>query len=131
MNIIRLKKDQEIVSTLEKELSKMNISSGFLWGIGALSSAELMVYKLDSKKYFSKKISGTFEVLSLMATITKGVDKKIMIHPHIVLAGEDFKCIGGHLKQGIVAATLEIAIAKSRREVERYFDKKIGLNLIK
>jgi hypothetical protein len=131
MKIIKLQKGDRIVATLEEKLAQMKIDSGFLWGIGAISSAELMAYKLDSKKYLSKKISGTYETLSFMATITKGIDRYVMIHPHIVLADENFNCLGGHLKEGIVAATLEIAILSSEQKLERYYDKKIGLNLIK
>jgi hypothetical protein len=131
MKIIRLKKGDRIVATLEKELARMKIKSGFLWGLGAVSSAELMAYDLKTKKYFSKKVDGTYEVISFMAIITKGIDGNITIHPHITLANEKFNCLGGHLKEGTVAATLEVAILESKQKVERYFDQEIGLNLIK
>ena len=131
MKIIKLKRGDKIVRTIESKLEGFGITSGFLWGLGAVSEAELMLYKLENKKYFSKKFKGSFEVVSLTATITRGIDKKVMIHPHIVIADENFRCSGGHLKEGMVAATLEVSILKSKQELKRYFDKNIGLNLIK
>ena len=131
MHIVRLKKGDRIVATIEAELDRLKIKAGFLWGLGAISEVELMVYDLKDKSYSSKIFKGVFEVTSFSATITKGVDKPVMIHPHIVISGKDFNCYGGHLKEGIVAATLEVAIEKSSQKLERYADKHIGLNLIK
>lgn len=131
MRIIRLKRGDEIVGKLEEFLAKEKIYSGFIAGIGAVSSAELMLYKLGSKQYFSKKIKGEFEIASFSAVITRGIDKEVMIHPHIIICDKSFRSFGGHLKQGIVAATFEAVILKSSEKVERYFDKTIGLNLIK
>lgn len=131
MDIIRLKKGDKLVSTIESELERLKIDSGFLWGLGAVSEAELMVYDLENKSYSSKIFKGIFEVASFSATITKGMGKPVMIHPHIVISDHNFKCHGGHLKEGTVAATLEISIEQSSQKLERYFDKHIGLNLIK
>jgi len=131
MKIIKLKRGDKIVRTIESELEGLGITAGFLWGLGAISEAELMLYKLENKKYFSKKFKGSFEVVSFAATITQGIDKKVMIHPHIVISDESFRCYGGHLKEGTVAATLEVSILKSKQKLKRYFDKNIGLNLIK
>lgn len=131
MHIIRLKKGDRIVATIEAELDRLKIKAGFLWGLGAISEAELMVYDLKDKSYSSKVFRGVFEVTSFSATITKGMDKPVMVHPHIVISDKNFKCYGGHLKEGVVAATLEVAIEKSSQKLERYSDKHIGLNLIK
>ena len=132
MKIIKLKKGDKIVSTLEARLLEMDIATGFLWGLGAISDAELMIYNLETKEYATKKLSGTFEVVSFSATITEGMDgKKVMIHPHVILSKEDFSCVGGHLKEATVAATLEVGILESKEKLGRYHDKNIGLNLIK
>lgn len=131
MKIIKLKRGDKVVKTIESELEKLDITSGFLWGLGAISEAELMSYKLENKKYSSKIFKGSFEVVSFSATITKGIDKKVMIHPHIVISDDKFNCYGGHLKECTVAATLEVSILESEQNLERYFDKNIGLNLIK
>jgi len=131
VKIFKLKKGDKIVSSIESFLEAEKITCGTLWGLGAISEVELMVYDLEAKKYSSKILKGTFEVASFTATITKGMDKPVMIHPHIVVSDENFDCFGGHLKEGTVAATLEISVVKSDQALTRYFDKNIGLNLIK
>lgn len=132
MKIIHLKKGDLVVKTLEEKLVGAGVSSGFLWGLGAVSKAELMLYDLERKKYSSRKLTGAFEVVSLSAVISKEMEgKKVMIHPHIVLSDKTFHCFGGHLKEAVVAATLEVAVFKSKDMVTRYFDKNIGLNLLK
>ncbi len=128
---MKLKKGDKIVKSIEDYLIKHNIYAGYLCGLGALSDVELMLYDLKNKKYHSMKYSGSFEISSFSAIITKGIEKPAMIHPHIVVSDDRFNCKGGHLKEGVVAATLEVCIFPSDQNLTRYFDKKIGLNLIK
>lgn len=131
IKINRLKKGQELISGITEYLQENEIKSGFVLALGAVSQAELMMYKLSSKEYFSRVFKGDFELVGFQATITLDEkDKEIMIHPHAIITNDRFEAFGGHLKEATVAATVEFAVIKSDQELKRYFDSKIGLNLI-
>jgi len=129
MKILRLKKGDLLVKSLEEKVG--NIASGVIVGIGALNWARLKIYNLNKKKYTEEKFNGPLELISFTATIAKSTEGKTGLHAHCVLSGEDFKAIGGHMEEAEVAATFEAVIIDSTKKVERYFDKDIGLNLIK
>jgi len=52
------------------------------------------------------------------------------IHAHIVVSDREMKAIGGHLKQGVVAATCEVVLHVFDGEIKRYSDEEIGLELL-
>ncbi len=131
MKIISLKKGDKVVESLTKIVSKEDIKSGLLVGLGALTEAQLMVYDLGTKSYSSKNLSGTLEVGNFTSIIAKDPQGQAHIHPHITLCDKDFNTYCGHLKEGIVGATLEIVIFESTQDIKRYEDSEIGLNLIK
>lgn len=129
MEVIRLKKGDFIVESLETKLR--NQPGGVVYGVGALSSASLMLYNLKDKSYCKKKINGPLEVCSFTAIVAKTPDGKIGLHAHIVVSSDDFICFGGHLEEAEVAATFEAVFIKSDQVLERKYSKQIGLNLLK
>jgi len=131
MKIISLKKDQEVVEEITKYINQNNIESGLVIGLGALSQAELMLYDLGSKEYISKTIQGPLEVGSFHGIIARDPQENHHVHPHIVLSDKDFSTYCGHLKRGVVGATLELVFFESDQKITRYEDSEIGLNLIK
>jgi hypothetical protein len=131
MKIIALKKGDRVVEKLTSLVDEAKIPSGLIIGLGALSCAELMVYKLEDKEYSSKSLSGSLEVGSFSAVIAHDPEGETHLHPHIVISNQDFETYAGHLKEGIVAATFEAVILENNEAVKRYRDSDIGLNLIK
>lgn len=131
MNISKLKKGDELLEGILEFVNSNEIKSGIVHGLGALSSAELMVYNLETKAYLEKKLEGCLEVGSFTAVIATGVDGKTMLHPHIVLCDENFTTYCGHVKSGTVAATFEFSVETSDNNLERYADSEIGLNLLR
>lgn len=123
---LRLEKGELVYETLFEFCQKNNIKAGFLWALGSVKDVVLAHYSPDSKKYSEEKFSQILEAASL-----KGVISKEKLHLHAVLSDDKMQTIGGHLKEAKVAATLEVAIFKSKGELERYFDEDIGLELLK
>lgn len=126
--VIRLEVGEEIVSSLDKFLSAQKISSAYFSGIGAVQSATLGFYNLKKKKYRWKNFVEC-EVVSLTGNVAM-LNGKPFIHAHMVLSDDKFNCYGGHLKEAVVGATLEIVLERLAARVERKFDKEIGLNLL-
>ncbi|MFH1855269.1 MAG: PPC domain-containing DNA-binding protein [bacterium] len=130
MTIFALKNKDKVVEKLTKYVEKNNIKSGVLLALGALEQADLMIYNLKTKKYLSKHLEGPIEVTNFIAVIGKDPEGNCHIHPHITLCDKSFKSFGGHLKEAVVGATLEVVVIESDQAIERYADSEIGLNLI-
>ncbi len=131
MKIFPLRRGDRVVASLTELVKKEDIKGGCFLGLGALSSAELMVYDLETKQYSSRKLEGALEVGNFISVIGRDPENNAHIHPHVTLSDRDFKTYCGHLKEGTVGATLEVILFESDQEIQRYADSEIGLNLIK
>ncbi|MDP2750919.1 MAG: DNA-binding protein [Nanoarchaeota archaeon] len=129
VHVIRLKKGEEIVSKLTDFCSANKISNGIVYAIGAVSAAELALYRLEDKKYFFKTFDEPMEICSLNGNVTL-LEKKPTLHLHIVLGDEQFETFGGHLKRAVVSATCEATIIELDSKIKRKYDEEIGLNLL-
>lgn len=127
--LLRLNKGEEIGKTLISFCQSLSIQSGFFQAIGGVSEAELGFYDLDKKEYSFKKFARTHEIVSLTGNVTS-IDSNPFVHMHTVLSDENFSCVGGHLKEGIVGATCEIYLVNFEKEITRSFDSEIGLKLL-
>tara|TARA_Y100000310_G_scaffold18735_2_gene18364 strand:- start:8453 stop:8872 length:420 start_codon:yes stop_codon:yes gene_type:complete len=127
--LIRLEKGEKIIETLTKFCKDNNINSGYLFAIGAISKAELAHYNLDNKEYSSKTFNEQLEVCSLTGNIAY-VEKELFLHIHIVLADNKMQTYAGHLKEGVVSATLEVILTLWDEKIERKHSEEIGLNLL-
>jgi hypothetical protein len=127
--VIRLERGEEILESLERFCEENRIKSGFFRGIGALKEAELGLYSLKEKKYWSRRFEQPLEITNLTGNISmfKG---KPFIHCHATLADKEMRAFGGHLKQGIVSPTCEIFLTEVKPEILRKKDEETGLNLL-
>jgi len=129
MLIGRLKRGDSLIEKLIEFVKDK--PSGVIVGLGALESLTVKTYDLSVKKYHEKSIEGPLEVGSFSAIVGKNVEGKMDIHPHIVASDKEFNTYSGHVDRAVVGATFEFFFARSDNEISRYFDKNIGLNLIK
>lgn len=126
---VKLYKDEDLFSCLEKLADQESFKVANLNGIGALKDVELGFYHLDKKEYHRKTFEGEYELLSMVGncSLLKG---KPFFHIHASLSGEDFSCFGGHLFGAKVAVTCEIELRTFPIEIERLPDEEVGLNLL-
>jgi hypothetical protein len=129
MEIYRLKNGDSLIDELKKFVSRKD--SGIIVGLGALENLTVKLYDLKLKKYQEKFIEGPLEIGSFTAIVAKDVQGNMDIHPHIVVCNREFRSFCGHVEKAIVGATFEFFYCKSNNAASRYFDKNIGLNLIK
>lgn len=123
--IIRLEQGEEILKTIKDFCDKNNIKSGYLSGIGACGEAEIALYSLEEKKYYDKKFTGDFEIVSLSGSIS---DENI--HLHVALGDHSFNMFGGHLKSAVISVTCEIMLIPGESPLSRIHDEKTGLRLL-
>lgn len=126
--LVRLEKGEDIVASLLDLAKKEKIKLASVNGLGALSYAEIGLYKLDEKKYYSNSYQGDFEIASLHGNLST-MDGDEYVHLHIIIADIDQKCFGGHLNKGIISATGEIFVDVIDGEVDR-FKGDNGINIL-
>ena len=123
------KKGDNFLPEFKEFLKRNRVNSGFFYGLGGFLKVELGFYDLAKKKYFKKKFSGPFEVLSIKGNVSQS-DDDVFIHAHVVLGKKDFGAFGGHLLNAVVGGTLEINLDEGGF-MERSLDKETGLQLLK
>ena len=128
--IIRIDKGEEVVETLKKFCEDNKINLGSITGIGATNKATIGLFDVETKKYYSKELTGNYEITNLSGNISK-MNNEVYLHLHINLSDSEHKSFGGHLNSAVVSATFEGIIEVIYGSVEREFSEEIGLNLYK
>ena len=129
--VVRIEKNEELVSTLKKFCEKEKILAGTILScIGAANKIEIGIFNTETKSYNSTIRTGDHEITSVSGNITT-MNEQVYLHLHATVADESLSIFGGHLNSAIVSATCEIVLAPITERIERFFDKESGLNLIK
>lgn len=126
--LVRLEQGEDIVESLLNLAKSENIKLASINGLGAVSYAEIGLYRLDEKKYYSNTYKGDFEIASLHGNLST-MDGEEYVHLHIIIADGDQRCFGGHLNKAIISATGEIFVDVLDGQVDR-FKGDNGINLL-
>ncbi len=127
----RLNKGDELISSLTSQIKENNINSGFIYGIGAVSSAKLGYFNTNTKKYEDKLFDENMEIVSLSGNISIK-DGNIFPHIHAIFSKRDFSVVGGHLFSPTIVYAFEFMIYEYFGEpFVRNFDEDTGLYLLK
>ncbi|MEA1940574.1 MAG: PPC domain-containing DNA-binding protein, partial [Candidatus Caldatribacteriota bacterium] len=127
--VIRIDKGEEIVQTLKNFCQGNKIKLGIINGIGAVNKATIGLFDTKAKEYHSQELIGDYEITNLSGNISS-MNKEAYLHLHITLADENQHAYGGHLSSAIISGTGEILIEEIEGEIEREFNKEVGLNLL-
>lgn len=126
--IARIDKGEEILEQIKVIAQKENIKLASISALGATNDFTVGVFKVDEKKYYSNNFVGNFEIVSLVGTIST-MDGQFYSHIHMSAGNDKGEVFGGHLNKAIVSATCEMVIEIIDGEVDRKFNKEVGLNL--
>ena len=125
--IVRIDKGEEIVEQVMKVAAFENLKLASITAIGAVNEFDIGSYDVIKKEYKSNHFVGTYEIVSLLGTITQK-EGKPYLHLHLACGNEKGEVFGGHLTRAIISATCEMVINVIEGKVNRKFDE-IGLNL--
>lgn len=125
--VLRLDKDDEIISSLLLVAEKEKIKAASLSGIGATDNFTVGVFSLEKQTYERFTFTGNHEITDLTGNITF-VDNKTYIHAHITCSGKNAEVVGGHLLEGIISLTCEIFIDVIDGQIGRKFDEELKIN---
>ena len=127
--VIRLEKNEEIITALRKAFVAEGIKGGFFYGLGVGKQLELGYYDADKRSYTKKKFPGEYEFTSFAGNISR-FENELIIHCHVTITDPDFNAFGGHLFAGMVPATLEVIVFPFSEDLMRIEDKNTGLRLL-
>ena len=128
--VIRLERGEEITEQLKAFSEKEGVKLASVQAIGAVNDFTVSAFDTKEKKYYSNDFQGTYEIVSLLGSITTK-DGAFYSHLHMCAADETGRAVGGHLNRAVISATCEMVVTALSGTVEREFSDEIGLNLFK
>jgi predicted DNA-binding protein with PD1-like motif len=128
-HIVVLDTGEEVLEQLNAFAAETGLGTAQFTAIGAFQSVVLGYFDLDEKRYLENPVTEQCEVLTLAGNVVRSGDE-YKLHAHVVVGLRDGTTRGGHLLRAHVRPTLEVSVTESPREVQRRFDKDIGLALI-
>ncbi|MFO8077970.1 MAG: DUF296 domain-containing protein [Thermoplasmatota archaeon] len=128
--IFRLYPGENILQSLQELSEKHNLSTAIiLSGVGQIKNPTLGYFK-QKNDYTEQTFQGIYELLSLSGNIIYD-GETYHIHAHTVIGDEQKQTKGGHLINGTVSITNEIALLKTEIEAIRTISKQTGLAELK
>lgn len=126
---MRLERGEEIVTALKNFAEKSKIKGAFIFGLGVGKELTLGYFNAHNKTYIKKRFKGEYEFTSILGNISY-FEKNPVVHIHVTITDKKFNAYGGHLFEGYVPATLELMAFNLFDNLNRFSDKKTGLNLL-
>jgi len=129
-HLVRLERGERLSDYIEQFIAESRIEGGWVNGVGAASDVELGFYQLNSKAYKWRKFGSMMEIVSLAGNLAYDEEGKMMFHLHGVFADDEYQTVGGHVKDFVAGATVELFIHRSYQPMHRKHDDDTGLQLL-
>jgi predicted DNA-binding protein with PD1-like motif len=124
--VIKLTPDERLSTAIEQFVQETKIEGAWVSGLGAAKEVELGFYNLETKEYHWKTFEGLRELASLTGNLAFDQNGKIMLHAHGVLSDQSYSTIGGHIKDLVAGATVELFIHRTFQPLHRKLDPEVG-----
>ena len=123
---LRLFPEENIIQSLKEIAEEHTISTAIiLSGVGQIKNPTLGYFK-QKNDYTEQLFQGIYELLSISGNIISN-NNTYQIHAHTVIGDEQKQTIGGHLIDGTISITNEIALLKTNISATRIISEKTGL----
>ncbi len=128
--LIRLDMGERLSDGLEKFIAESKIEGGWISGVGAACEVAIGFYELNAKDYKWRTFGRTMEIASLNGNFAYDEQGKVMWHLHGVFADEEYQTVGGHVKDFVAGATVELFVHQSYKPMNRKHDDTTGLKTL-
>lgn len=125
--VIKLQKGERLGEAIEQFVQETKIEGGWIQGLGGALEATLGFYDLDKKEYQWQTFTGLRELVSLNGNLAFDEQGKMMFHAHGVLADQNHQTVGGHIKDLVAGATIELFVHRTFKPLHRKTDEEVGL----
>lgn len=120
----------DVIEQLTLFAGESGITAAHFTAIGAFSQLILGYFDWNDKKYHEIPVNEQVEALNVAGDIAMKDDRP-QVHAHAIVGRSDGSTLGGHLLKAKVRPTLELILNESPRYLQRVFDKRAGLALIR
>lgn len=127
--VLRLHKNDEIITALKKAAENQKINGAFFFGLGVGSNVVLGYFDIDQRTYIKKAFEGEYEFTSFSGNIST-YNGDTIVHCHVTITNREFDAVGGHLVQATVPATCEIIIFPFTGILKRKKDRDTNLAVL-
>lgn len=107
--LVGLRRGEDLLAALNSLFRARKMSNAAFNVIGALSHAAVGYFDASSRQYRTEEFLGGHEIVSCVGNVSNK-DGEPFVHAHLVLSGDDFRCVGGHLMPGSVIFVAEVAV---------------------
>lgn len=129
-DVIRLAHGERLSEALEQFIAETKLPGAWLSGLGAASNVELGFFNLSSKEYKWRTFGNMMEVVGLTGNLAYDDTGKMVFHLHGVFADDEYQAIGGHVKDLVAGATLELFVHRTYQPLRRVHDDETNLQLL-
>ncbi|MBN1280464.1 MAG: DNA-binding protein [Candidatus Thermoplasmatota archaeon] len=126
---VRIDKGEEVVDSLKKVCTQLDISLGTIIGIGAANQLTIGLLNTRTHHYDSQEFTGDHEIIPLCGNITT-MNGEVYLHLHVNVCNAAHQSFGGHLSKAVVSVTCEAVIDVIEGTVNRVVDTRLGVNLL-
>jgi len=124
---VKIESGEEIVATLAGFARRENLRAGLISGLGAVGDCELGYFVRPTRQYVRRVLAGEFEIGALTGNLSE-LDGEPFPHCHVVIAGEDFVALAGHLFRGTATVTCEVQLVTDPGTLRRLRRPDLGFN---
>ncbi|MFH0945798.1 MAG: DUF296 domain-containing protein [Planctomycetota bacterium] len=124
--LVRVDLGEEIVDSLVSVAREHGIRAATVTGLGAVRDTRLGYFDAEAREYRTRDFPGVLELVSFIGNLAlfKG---EPMLHAHVVVADEEFRCHGGHLMHATVAVTGEFSVRVATGPLLRRENERLGI----
>lgn len=127
---IRLDKGERLSESLETFMRETKIDGAWVSAIGGALEVTLGFYDLDKKQYQWRTLNGLYEITGLQGNLARDESGTMMFHLHGTLSDAHYRVVGGHVKDLVAAATVEIFVHRAYLPLNRKTDPQVGLQTL-
>lgn len=127
--IVVLEKGESLSASLTAFLQAEHIQTAWIQGLGAALDVTLGYYNLAAQRYEWRDIAGPLELTSLQGNAVTTADG-LALHLHATLSDDQYRAIGGHVRQLTVGGTCELLVRPLDVPLTRQHDDQTGLSLL-
>lgn len=129
-HVLLLLEGEKLIESVTGFCREKNITAATFTAIGAVKEAELGFYNLAAKEYHWKKAEAELELDNATGNVAI-FDGKPFVHAHATVSDNEMHSFGGHLREAVVGASCEVFLTPLQGKLERAYDKKTGLKLMR
>lgn len=118
------------MAALGKFAEETKLEGGWINILGGALQMTLGFYELDKKQYRWQDFEGLYEITGITGNLAYDEQNQPVFHLHGTFAGPDYKSIGGHVKDLVAAATVEIFVHRAYQPIRRVLDESVGLQTL-